>query len=125
MVEIIHQRQTLTTPFTYRSYHPRPKKTPKKINSVPLTRPDRSKLSKPRKTNVYKYQASTSQLNWKSKTGKSLTQEAIDAAYITSTSLAPMQESQVMNTPSTPSPLHLQPLQKSQKIQIIVQYAHS
>ena len=73
---------------------------------VPLTKPDRSKLSKLRKINVYKYPASISELNWKSTTVKSLTQEAIDT-HSMSTSLAQMQGSQLINTPSTsptPSP---------------------
>ena len=50
-----------------------------------------------------KYPISISQLNWKSTTSKGLTKEAIDVAYSTSTSLAPVQRSQLMNTPSTPS----------------------
>ena len=81
-------------------------KTPKKRNLVSLTQPDRSKLSKPRKINLYKYPTPTSQPKWKSTTGKSLTWEAIDVAHSVSTGLAPMQGSQLMNTLSTPlSPL--------------------
>ena len=104
IVEFIHQRQALTTPYASRPNHPKSKKTPKKRNSVPLTKPDKSKLSKPRKINVQKYLTSTSQLNWKPATSKSLTKEAIDAAWSTSTSLAPCKECQLMNIPSTPLP---------------------
>ena len=52
---------------------------------------------------MQKFPASTTQLNWKSTTSKSLTQEAIDAACSLSTNLAPVEGSQLMNTPSTPS----------------------
>ena len=70
---------------------PKPKKTPEKRNLVSLTKPDRSKLSKPRKINVQKFPTSTSQLNWNAINGKNLTQEGIDAAHSVSTNLAPMQ----------------------------------
>ena len=100
----MHQRQAVTIPYTNKPHHPRAKKTPKKRNLVPLTKPDRSKLSEPRKINVYKYPTSTSQLNWRSTTRTSLTQEATDAACSMSPSLAPMQGNQLMNTPSTPLP---------------------
>ena len=53
---------------------------------------------------MQKFPTSTNQLNWKLTTGKSLTQEAIDVVHSTSTSLAPMQGSQLMNTSSTPLP---------------------
>ena len=53
---------------------------------------------------MYKYPASTRQLNWKATTGKSLTQEAIKVAHSTSASLAPVEGTQLMNTQSTPSP---------------------
>ena len=92
-------------PKCQQSLPSQPKKTPKKRNLVSLTKPDRSKLSKPRKINVQKLSTSTSQLNWKSTSGKSLTQESIDVADSTSMSLAPVQGSQLMNTPSTPLPL--------------------
>ena len=49
-------------PYTNRPYHPKPKKTLKKRNLVPLIKPDRSKLSKPRKINVQKLPTFTSQL---------------------------------------------------------------
>ena len=103
MVEFRCQRQAITL-YTNMHYHPRPKKTSKKRNLVSLTKPDRSKLSKRRMINVYKCPASTNQLNWKSTTSKSLIQEATDAACSTSTSLAPMQGSQLMNTQSTTLP---------------------
>ena len=49
--------------------------------------------------------STASQLNWKSTTGRSLTQEAIDVANSTLTNLAPMQGSQLVdNTPSPPTP---------------------
>ena len=66
------------TLYTNRPYHPKPKKTPKKRNLVPPTKPDRSKLSKQRKINIQQFPTSTSQINWKSTIHKGLTQEAID-----------------------------------------------
>ena len=53
--------------------------------------------------NVHKYPASTNQLNWRSTSYKSLTQEAMIDVHSTSTSLASMQGSQLMNTLSTSS----------------------
>ena len=53
MVEFLRQRQIITNPYANRSYHPRPKATAtRKCNLVTLTRPNREKLSQPRKVNV-------------------------------------------------------------------------
>ena len=101
------QRQTITIPNTNETYHPKPKTTQKKRSLVPLTKPDRSKLAKPRKMNIQKPKcpaATANPLNWKSTTGKSLTQEAIYTACSASTYLAPIQGSKLINTLSTPSP---------------------
>ena len=69
-------------------------KTPLKRNLVQLTKPDKSKLANPRKINVQKFpSSSSSQLNWKSTTSRSLTQEAIGVAHNMLTNLAPMQGS--------------------------------
>ena len=106
MVKLMCQRQAISTLKANKTYHPKAKTTLKKRNVVPLTKPDRSKLVKPRKINVQKptFPAATGNpLNWKSTTGKSLTQEAIDTAHGMSTNLVPMKGSQLMNTPSTPS----------------------
>ena len=70
---------------------------------IPLTRPNRAQLSQPRRINVRKLTEAT-QLNWASTISKSLTQEANDVAQGTSASLAPIQGSQLMDTPSMPSP---------------------
>ena len=121
--EFMCQRQAITTPYATRPYHTRPKNTQKKRILITLTRLDRSKLSKPRKINVYKYPLSSCQLNWKSTTDNSLTQEAIDVACSTSTYLAPSKEVSWWTFHLHPYPLHLQLLPKSQKIQIIMQYA--
>ena len=103
MAELMWHWQTITTPSANRPYQPMPKITVKKRNLVPMTRPNRSKLSQPRKINVRKLPKAT-QLNWKSSISKCLTQGAKDAVQNTSTSLAPIQGSQLIDTPSTPSP---------------------
>ena len=73
------RKQVTTTPYANESYHLKPKKTPRKENVVLLTsKPDRSSLTKPRNGDMQKFPTSTiSQLNWKSASNRSLTQEAI------------------------------------------------
>ena len=104
MVDSMCRKQITTTPYANKTYHPKPKKTLKKRNLVQLTTPDRSKLVKPRKINMQKFSSSTiSQLNWKSTTGRSLTQETIKVAFSMLTNLVPMQRSQLEdNTSSLP-----------------------
>ena len=52
MMEYLRCRQTIAIPFANRSYQPRPKATPiRSCNLVTLTRPNREKLSQPRKVN--------------------------------------------------------------------------
>ena len=106
MVEFMCKRQITTTPYANMTYHSKPKKTPKKRNLVPPTKPHRSNLTKPRKVNMQKFLTSTiTKLNWKSTSGRNLTQEAKDAAHTSSSSLVPVQGSQLMNNnPSPPSP---------------------
>ena len=69
----------------------------KKCNLVPLTRPDRAKLAQPRRLNVGPLPEATRQ-NWTSNLGK-----ARDVAG-TTTRLAPIKGSQVMDTSPIPSP---------------------
>ena len=95
--------QTIATHYANRPYQPKPKITLKKRSLVPLTTPNRSKLSQLRKINVRKLPKAT-QLNWASTIGRNLTQEANDVAQSTSTSLVPIQGSRLMDTPSTPLP---------------------
>ena len=95
--------EIITMPFVNRPYQPKPNITVKKRNLVPLTRPNRSKLSQPRRINIRKLPKAT-QLDLASTIGKSLTQEAKDVAWHASTSPTPVQRSQLMDTPSTPSP---------------------
>ena len=45
MVEFMQHQQTITAPFANRPYQAKPKITVKKLNFVPHTRPNRSKLS--------------------------------------------------------------------------------
>ena len=80
MIEFMHRRQVTITPYANKTYHPKPKKIPGKRNLAQLTsKPNRSKVAKPRKVNVQKFPTSTlSQLNQKSTFGGSLIQEAID-----------------------------------------------
>ena len=114
MVEFMHQRQSITTPnanknyqlktYQPKTYHPKLKTTPNKRDLIPLPKPDRSKLAKPRKVNIHKPTfpgVTGNPINWKS-TRKSLIQGDIDVACSASTNLAPVKGSQLMNTPSTP-----------------------
>ena len=103
MVEFIRCQQTITTTFANRPFQAKPKAAVKKYNLVPLTRPYRAKLSQPGRINVRKFLEAT-QLNWASNIGNSLTQEAKDAAQSMSTSLAPTQGCQLLDTQSMPSP---------------------
>ena len=53
MMEFLRWRQVISTPYTNRSYHPRPKATATKwCNLETITRPSREKLSQPRRVNV-------------------------------------------------------------------------
>ena len=53
MTEYLRQRQIITTPFANRSYQSRPKATAiRNHNLVTPTRPNREKVSQPRKVNV-------------------------------------------------------------------------
>ena len=64
MVEFLRCRQFTTTPFASRSFQSRPKATAiRKCNLVTLTRPNREKLSQPRKVNVGPYPPAM-QRNW-------------------------------------------------------------
>ena len=103
MVEFMCHQQTISNPYVSKLYQSKPKITQKKRNLVPLTRPNRRKLSQPRKINVRKLPEGT-QLNWASTIGKSLTQEAKDATQCASTNLDLIQGSQLKGTPSIPSP---------------------
>ena len=102
VVDSMYKRQVITSPSATDPTIPNLRKSQKR-NLVLLTKPARSKLPKPRKTNMQTFPSSTSQLNWKSTTSKSLTQEAIDVACSMSTNLAHVQGTQLMKTSSTPS----------------------
>ena len=95
IVGFMYHWQAITTPFANRPYQPKPNITMKKRNLVPVTRPNRSKLSWLRKVNMRKLPKAT--------ISRSLTQEAKDVAQHVSTSLAPIQGSQLMDTTCTPS----------------------
>ena len=85
-------------------YHPKSKNTSRKRNLVQLTsKPDRSKLVKPRKVNMQKFPASTiSQINWKSMSCRSHAQQSIDVACSTLSSLTSVQGCQLLNKNLTP-----------------------
>ena len=102
MIESMRHQQIIPTPFAC-PVQPKPKAAVKKWNLVPLTRPTRAKLSQPRRINVGKLPEATQQ-NWASTIGKNLIQEAKDVAQSASTSLDPIQGSQLMDTPSMPLP---------------------
>ena len=72
------------------------------LNHIQCTMSDRSKLANPGKINVQKFPTSTiHQLNLKSNTDRSLSQEATDVACSMSTSLASVKRHQLVNkTPS-------------------------
>ena len=91
MAEFMKCRQIIATPFSNRSFQPRPKVAVRKCNLVPLTRPNRAKLSQPRKINIRPLSEATQQ-NWLTNLKK-----AKDATSAT-TSLAP--------TPSQPTLIH-------------------
>ena len=95
MAEIMRHRQIITTPFTNRSFQPRPKVAARKYKLVPCTGPNRAKLSQHRKINARPPPEAT-QWNWLANLRK-----AKDPAGIT-TSWAPA-PSQPMDTPSTQS----------------------
>ena len=90
--------QAITTPFANRPVQPNPKAAVRKCNLVPLTRPNRAKLSQHRWVNVGPLPEATQQ-NWASTLGK-----ADDAAGMI-TSLAPIQGSYLMDTSSMASPI--------------------
>ena len=106
MAELVKCRQIIATPFANKSFQPRPKVSARKHNLVPLPRLNRAKLFQPRKISVGLLHEAT-QWNWAASLGK-----AKDAAGIT-TSLAPIQTSQLMDTPSTLSPTSPNPPIKS------------
>ena len=94
IVEFMRCRQINATPFANRSFQPRPKIAAR--NLVTITRPNRVKLSQPRKINIRPFPPAT-QLNWLA------TLKVKEAAGAT-TNLAPTQTSQPMDTQSTLSP---------------------
>ena len=69
MVEFMRFRWTTATHFANRSFQPRLKVAAKKHNLVPLTRPNREKLSQPRKINLGQLPEATQQ-NWAATLGK-------------------------------------------------------
>ena len=97
MVKFMKCRWIIITPFTNRPFQLMPKVAAKKCNLVSLIRPNRAKLSQTRKINIEPLPEATQQ-NWIATLGK-----AKDATGAT-TSLAPIQTSQLMDTPSTLSP---------------------
>ena len=90
-------RWIITTPLANRSFQPRPKVASKKCNLVPPARPNRTKVFQPRNINVGPLPEATPQY-WAATLGK--TKDALGAT----TSLAPVQTSHPMDTPSTLSP---------------------
>ena len=97
MTEFMHRREASTIPYTNKTYQSKLLKTPRKRNLIQLTsKPNRNKLVRPRKVNVQKipfiekrkFPTSTisntgNQLDWKSKLGKTFTQEALNAPLST------------------------------------------
>ena len=63
MAEFMKHRQIIAMPFANRSFKPRPKVAAGKCNLVTLTRPNREKLSLPRKINVRLFHL-VAQQNW-------------------------------------------------------------
>ena len=64
MAEFLRQRQIITTPYANWSYQARPKATAaRRCNLVTLARPNREKLSQPRRVNVGALPKAT-QRNW-------------------------------------------------------------
>ena len=64
MVEYLRCRQIITTLFANRSHQPRPKATAvRRCNLITLTRPNREKLSQPRKVSVGPFPKAM-QRNW-------------------------------------------------------------
>ena len=102
MVEFMKHRLIIVTPFTNRSFQPRHKVAAKKCNLLPKTRLNRAKLSQPRKINVRSLPEAT-EWNWAARLGN------IKDVSGTTTSLAPIQTSQPMDTPSTLFPTSLKP----------------
>ena len=92
----MRQDQIIATPFANRSFQPRTKAAARKHNLEPLTRPNRAKISQPRKINVRPLPEAT-QWKWLANLRK-----AKEVAGTTN-SLAPTC-SQPMNTPSMLSP---------------------
>ena len=121
MVEITCRRQITTTPYANKTYHPKPRVTLKKRNLVQFTKPERTRLTRPRKINMQNFPSSTSsQLNWKSTTGRSHTQEAMYVAHCALTNLAPMQGSQLVdNTPSHPHPFTYSLFKSCRRLKIL------
>ena len=97
MMEFMRHWQAITTPFANRPVQPKSKAAAKKCNLVPLTRPNRAKLTQPRRVNVGPFPEATQQ-NWAFTFAK-----ANNVADMT-TSLACIQGSQLMDTSSIPSP---------------------
>ena len=85
------RRPTTVNPNINKTYKPKPKKIPRKRNLAQLSRPHRANLVKPREINEQIFPASTiSQLNWKSESGRNLTQKAIDVAHSALSNLPPV-----------------------------------
>ena len=87
-------QQTIIAPFISRSHQPKPKAAVKKHNLVPLTRPNRAKLSQPRR----KLPKAT-QLNWAS----TIRSQGCSTKCVNKPG-PPIQRSQLMDTPSMSSP---------------------
>ena len=111
MAEFLRCRQIIATPFANRSHQPRPKATAtRRCNLVVLTRPNREKLSQPRKVNVEPLSKAT-QRNWLA---------TLKAKEVEGASQAPT-PSQPMAIPVTQSPTS--PVPPMNNIPNIVQFA--
>ena len=100
MTEFLSQRQVITTHYTYMSYQPRPKATAtRRSNLVTLTRPNRVKLSQPRKVNVGPLPKAT-QRNW-----LATLRAKEEEAAASSQAPAPTQQADVPANQSPNSPL--------------------
>ena len=99
MVEFLRCRQIIAMPFANRSYQPRTKTTAtRRCNLVTLTRPNRKKLSQPRKVNIGPLLKAT-QRNWPA---------MLKAKEVADTSQAPTSsqpmEASLMQCPTSPIP---------------------
>ena len=112
-------RQTICTPYANIPSKAKPKKSPRKslfqVNPTPT--PDQRRFAKPRRANINKINLRSPHslpnvlnnnraIDWDSNVVKNLTTKAMETAQEISTTLTPMQGTQLVRTVSTPNPLN-------------------